>query len=239
MLMERGNVPLTDLHMHSQFSPCGVDVDIYKDTYKAFEKGLKIIAITDHGTSRRPSWIKRYFKVLESINPPVIVLPGIEVDVNLKGEFVVERDVLKKFKVILAALHKLPDLKGESLYKWWRDTMIKISESGAAQIIAHPTDIGWHKVNVPPEYCLEVIDAIKENGLIVELNYHHADPLDPFLKLCIKNGVKLTPTSDAHKLKEIGHLNWHVAKIRGLGFALSDVNWLSEREIISIFYDSD
>jgi len=227
-------IPLTDLHMHSQYSPCSVDVNISANIEIANKRGLRIIAITDHGTCPEPSWFKKYMNEINSIDSEIIVLPGMEVDVDLNGKLVVKREILKKLKIVIAALHRWPGLSGDMLYKWWRDTLITIAENREALIIAHPTDIGWRKITPPIEYCMEVLDVIKENDLVVELNYHHSDPLDFFLSLCIERKVKLTPTSDAHKLDEIGHLEWHKSRIMKLGYRIKDVNWLKMKEILAI-----
>ena len=84
-------LPRTDIHMHSNYSPCGIDVSIEKDIEVAVERGIELIAITDHGTIPRPQWIDSYFRDIATVNPPIILLTGMEVDVNLNGELTVER----------------------------------------------------------------------------------------------------------------------------------------------------
>lgn len=225
--------PRTDIHVHSNYSPCGIDVSIEKNIEVAVERGIELIAITDHGTTPRPQWIDSYFRDIATVNPPIILLTGMEVDVNLNGELIVERSIRKRFDILVAALHTRPGLTGEKLYKWWSSTLRKVITSGEVLVIAHPTDIAWYKINPPTEYILEVVDELKDSGVVVELNYHHRDPSNTFLRLCIERGVKITPTSDAHRLDEIGRFNWHRHKIRSLGFKLNDVNWLTPEEILN------
>lgn len=229
-------LPLTDLHQHTNFSPCGVDVSVSKNPFVAYEKGLKIIALTDHGFCKKPSWLEKYFKDISAVrkSSPVEVLSGIEVNVDYDGKPVVDLSILKQFDVVVAAVHKYPrELRGAELYDWWRRILARVAEENFALVLAHPTDIGWFKLRPPLEYCLEVIDAIIENGLVVELNYHHKDPSDYFLKLCIDRGVLITPTSDAHLLSEIGNLEWHKSRVERLGYSVDEVNWLSERKLYS------
>ena len=206
-----------------------------KNIKVAVAKGLRVIAFTDHGFESEPKWTEKYFKELSSLKTDSIeVLPGIEVDVDFNGNPVVKREILKKFEVVVAAVHRKPSgLRLEQLYLWWKKTLIAVSEGGFALVIAHPTDVGWFKLEPPIDYCLEVIDAFKENDIAVEINYHHRDPNDYFLSLCLKEGVKLTPTSDAHKLSEIGNLDWHKARVEKLGVKVSEVNWLTEKELFT------
>mgnify|MGYP003873233175 CR=1 FL=1 len=209
-------------------------MSIEKDVEVAVERGIELIAITDHGTIPKPQWIENYFRDISTLNPPIILLTGIEIDVDVDGELVVERSIRKRFHITIAALHRWPGLVGERLYRWWSDTLRKVINSAEVLVIAHPTDIAWYKIYPPEEYCLEVVDELKSNGVVVEVNYHHRDPSDNFLRLCIERGVKITPTSDAHRLDEIGRLNWHKFKIESLGFRLSDVNWLSIEDILDL-----
>jgi len=228
-------LPLTDLHQHTSYSPCGIDVSMKKNIEVAAAKGLRVIAFTDHGSVSEPKWINKYFEELSSLKTDnVEVLSGMEVDVDFNGNPVVKREILRKFDVIVAAIHKKPSgVSLDQLYLWWKKTLIAVAEGGFALVIAHPTDIGWFKLTPPLEYCLEVIDVFKENGIAVEINYHHKDPNDYFLSLCLKKGVKLTPTSDAHKLTEIGNLEWHKARVENLGVKIDEVNWLTERELFA------
>ena len=227
-------IPRTDLHMHSQFSPCSVNTTIADNVRVAKEKGLKVIAITDHGTCKRPEWFNTYLREIERIRGKenIIILKGMEVDVDIDGNLVVDKELLRELDVIIAALHRWPGIGGSALYKWWVKTIRKVAEEGIAWILAHPTDVGWMKLEPPLEYIAEVIDIIKETDMIIEINYHHKDPNDEFLRLCIERKVKMTPTSDAHKLEEIGNFNWYIERITKLGFKTNEVNWLSVDELL-------
>ncbi len=235
MLRETKMIPKTDLHMHSQFSPCSVNTNIADNVKIAKLKGLKVIAITDHGTTKYPKWFNSYIKEIERVQASeesIRVLKGMEVDVTINGELIVDNKILKQLDVVIAALHTWPGLMGDPLYKWWYKVLSKVINEGHAWIIAHPTDIAWNKIEPPIELCLEIIDLAKENDIVIELNYHHKDPNDMFLKLCIERGVKITPTSDAHKLEEIGHFEWYTFRVNSVGYSIKDVNWLTVEELL-------
>lgn len=224
--------PPTDLHLHSQFSPCAENVTVEEDVKVALNKGLQVIAITDHGTTKQPNWFKNYMKEVQRVRDHygsygIIVLTGMEVDMLEDGSLAVSDEILKKLDIVVAALHRLREYTPEK----WRRILVKALYSNYVKVLAHPTDIGWRKLKIPKEYVLEVLDVVKEQGILVEVNYHHKDPLKYFLKLCIKRGVSLTPTSDAHNLGEIGHLDWHLKYIASLD--LENVKWFTIREILN------
>ena len=224
--------PLTDLHLHSQFSPCAENVTVEEDVKVALNKGLRVIAVTDHGTTRKPSWFKNYMREVQKVrdyysSQSIVVLTGMEVDVLEDGSLAVSDDILKKLDIIVASLHRLREYTPEE----WRKRLVRALYSNYIKVLGHSTDVGWRKLKIPEEYVLEVLDIVKEQNIAVEVNYHHKDPLKYFLKLCIKRGVFLTPTSDAHNLSEIGHLDWHLKYIASLG--LGNVKWLTPEDILN------
>lgn len=225
-------IPRIDLHVHSHFSPCAKDVSMYEEVRVAIERGVSVIAITDHGTTRQPSWLEDYFRELEDVRSlygdNVIVLSGMEVDILDSGRLAVSREILKMLDVVVASIHRVPP--GCDVAEYWRRSMLGAIRSGLVDILGHPTDVGWKTVRPPLEYVLEVLDEARSAGVAVELNYHHRDPQPYFLKLAIERRVKLVPNSDAHSLSEIGAFSWHEEIIRSLGYDPSRVNWLELSE---------
>ncbi|HDD34221.1 MAG TPA: PHP domain-containing protein [Thermofilaceae archaeon] len=228
-------LPRIDLHIHSQFSPCAVDVSVLEDARVAVERGLRVIAVTDHGTERKPSWLSSYFEALEEAREvygdELVLLSGIEVDIGPEGRLVVERRILEELEVVIASIHRIP--VGARVDKYWRRCMLEAVRSGVVAVLGHPTDIGWRKVELPEDYVLEVLDEAVSSGVAIEVNYHHRDPEPYFLELAIKRGVKLIPASDAHRLSEIGLLSWHESFTASLSYA-GRARWMSEAEAISL-----
>lgn len=226
--------PRVDLHVHSHYSPCARSVSVHDDVRVAVERGVRVVAITDHGTVKRPRWLGEYFRELEEVEKlygaEIYVLSGMEVDIVDSGRLAVSREVLEMLDVVIASIHRVPPECDEAGY--WRRSFLGAIRSGAVDILGHPTDVGWRKVRPPLEYVLEVLDEACSSGVAVELNYHHRDPQPYFLKLAIERGVKLVPNSDAHTLSEIGAFSWHEELIRSLGYEPSQVRWLKPSEVV-------
>lgn len=240
-------IPRIDLHVHSQFSPCAENVSVRGDAEVAVEKGIEVVAITDHGTEPQPRWIDRYFAELERVRREydgrLTLLSGMEVDV-VDGRLVVDSGILRRLDSIVASMHKLP--RGVDAAGYWRKCMLGAVRSGFARVLGHPTWIygyrveivegeggseGW-VVRIPVEYLLEVLDEAREAGVAVELNYHHKDPNPLLLKLAVERGVKLVPNSDAHNLSEIGNASWYEQTLRAAGFpSPAEVKWLDPRDL--------
>ncbi|MEM5825611.1 MAG: PHP domain-containing protein, partial [Thermofilaceae archaeon] len=86
-------IPRLDLHVHSQFSPCANDVSIERDVETALAKGVRVIAITDHGTVPFPPWFENYLREVEwaqkKVEGRLTLLKGMEVDIVEGGRLAV------------------------------------------------------------------------------------------------------------------------------------------------------
>ncbi len=227
-------LPPLDLHVHSQFSPCAEDVTILDDAKMAIEKGLQLVAITDHGTVKCPSWLNKYLRELERVKgvfgDRLTILSGMEVDILEGGRLAVSREIVKSLEVIVASLHAVP--ANVDAVEYWRRSLLNVIKGGYVNILGHPTDLGWRKIDPPVGYVFEVLDEARDAGVAVEINFHHKDPNLSFLKLAVERGVKLVPNSDAHNLSEIGERGWHLERIRAVSPQFDSVNWLRAEDIL-------
>jgi len=196
-------------------------VTIEKDVLRAESLGVERMAITDHGYQPRPAWIPEYMHELERWrrDSMVEVLTGVEVEVRPDGRPAVDRSVLKSFDVVVGAVHGLPSLgnAGTSvLLEEYERAVLGALQGGWMLILAHATDVAWQKLPVPESLAQRIAETARDQGVAVELNFHHRDPDLPFLQTCIEAGVRITPTSDAHRLDEIGHYEWHAEMVERL-----------------------
>jgi histidinol phosphatase-like PHP family hydrolase len=220
-------IPRIDLHIHSEFSPCSKDTNVQDIALVAEGKGLKRIAITDHGTVKRPSWLPAYFSEIEKARKKtqIDILTGMEVNIRPDGTLAVDNGILRNLDVVIGALHTLPVLgilRKKSILEEYEAIILKALEVSSFRILAHPTGLLWSK-RISSEIAEEIIRGLKERGVAVEMNYHHRDPSLEFLRRCIKSGLEITPSSDAHKLMDIGHFEWfehQLAQIR------EPINWI-------------
>jgi putative hydrolase len=209
-------VPRIDLHTHSEFSPCSHDTSVQKIVATAEARGIEKVAITDHGTTRKPKWLGRYLLEIEKARREtrIDVLTGMEVNIRVDGSLAVGYEILRSLDIIIGAVHMLPIIgavhtfiRRGSIVDEYVDVLSRALEVSDFHILAHPTNLLWKK-HIPPDKADRLIRALKGKGTAIEMNYHHEDPSPEFLKQCVDAGVKITPSSDAHRISDIGHHDW-------------------------------
>lgn len=210
--MNHSKVPKIDLHIHSEFSPCSKDTSIQSIVSVAEAKRLEKIAITDHGKVENPRWLSTYFSEIERArkNTKIDILTGMEVNIRSDGSLTVNNNILRDLDIVIGAIHSLPILeiiRKKSIAEEYLTVLVESLERNQFDILAHPTSLLWNK-HITSETADMMIQRIKKKNVAVEMNYHHKDPSFEFLQRCIQSGVTITPSSDAHRLSEIGHYEW-------------------------------
>ena len=205
-------VPRIDLHIHSEFSPCSKDTNVQGIVSMAEARGLEKIAITDHGAVRRPRWLSDYFSEIGRArrSTDIDVLTGMEVNIRPDGTLAVDDDILRNLDIVIGALHSLPIweiVRKKSILEEYRTVLLRALEVSSFRILAHPTNLLWNK-RIPSDMADIIMRRLKEEGVVVEMNYNHRDPSLEFLRRCVNAGVAITPSSDAHRLMDIGHFEW-------------------------------
>jgi len=200
----------TDLHTHTVAS--GHAYSTVDEMAKgAFTKGIKLIAVTDHGP-QMPGGPHLYHFGNISIVPDklygVRIIKGVEANILDKGRLDLEAEDLERLEFVSAGLHRLTghNLKNKKSYT---EATIKAMENPYLDMITHP---------VQKEYPLDLERAARaaaENNVILELNASSYSPKKDhtrgtkseslrLLKLAKKYGFKLAVNSDAHFHDEIG-----------------------------------
>lgn len=200
----------TDLHTHTVAS--GHAYSTVDEMAKgAFTKGIKLIAVTDHGP-QMPGGPHLYHFGNISIIPDklygVRIIKGVEANILDNGSLDLNTEYLERLDFVSAGLHRLTghNLKNKEDYT---EATIKAMENPYLDMITHP---------VQKEYPLElekVARAAAKNNVILELNASSYSPKKDhvrgikteslrLLKLAKKYGFKLAVNSDAHFHDEIG-----------------------------------
>jgi len=219
--------------MHSEYSPCSVNTSVLTNARISLERGLQVIAITDHGVRSNPPWLPEYLQAVERARrvygDSLVILTGMEVDIVDWGRLAVDGGTLAGLDVVVASVHIVPP--GVDKAEYWRRSVIRAVNSGRVDVLGHPTDVGFSKLQPPEEYVFEVLDVLRSSGVAVELNYHHRDPDTGFLRAAVERGVMLVPSSDAHEIGEIGRLEWHESLLRAARVPPERVRWLDEARL--------
>ena len=219
-----------DLHVHTNWSDGNNTVEEMAQAAK--RRGYRYIAICDHSVSMgiahglNRQRVEKQMEEIEKVSSKLKdfkVLSGIEVDIKSNGELDLDKDILKRLDVVVAAVHsKFSQPEAEMTRR-----IIKAIENPTVHIIAHPTGriIGKREpyaVNLD-----KVMDACLANGKILELNAYpeRLDLSDLHCRKAKEKGVKLAVSTDAHMDQ---HLEW-----MKFGVATARRGWIEPQDVIN------
>lgn len=200
----------TDLHTHTVASGHAY-ATVDEMAKGAFKKGIKLIAITDHGP-QMPGGPHIYHFGNMIVIPDklygVKIVKGVEANILDAGKLDLEENELDYLDFVAAGIHRLTghNLKNKQDYT---EAVIKAMDNPYLDMITHP---------VQKEYPLDlkqVVKAAAKKGVILELNAssyspkkHHQRGIKSeslkMLELAAKYDAKLAVNSDAHFYDEIG-----------------------------------
>lgn len=238
---ERGRLPTLvevddmrgDLHMHTNATD-GED-SLGEMVRAAVARGLKYIAITDHGqrvTMARGLDARRLLKqwteidrlnasLAEDGRPPIVVLKGIEVDMLEKGGLDLPDEVLEQADWVVASLHYGQSQPRERITA----RIIEAIASPHVDVIGHPTG---RLINKRPRFDVDieaVIEAAAETGTFLEINANpwRLDLDDQHAAAAKAAGVKLVISTDAHSTRGLDVMRCGVLQARRAGLEADDV----------------
>jgi len=217
-----------DFHIHSSYSDGASSPR--EIALKAKELGYKFVGICDHSqglkvakglsekdVEKKIEEIKKLNKKLRGIK----ILCGTEVDILNDGSLDYPGYILKKFDLVIAAIHYGFKQTKHQLTK----RIVSACKNKYVDIIAHPTG---RLFGVREEYPLEwreVFKAAKDNQIALEINTY-PERLDLNDLNCIrakKEGIKFALGSDAHFLDQMHSLRFGVAIARRAGLERKDI----------------
>lgn len=203
---------LIDLHTHTNVNPHAYST-LGENILEAKKKGMKVIAITNHGPALPDSphwWSLRNLRALPNEIDGIRVLKGVEANViDEDGSIDLNQYIYEIMDVILVGFHPVkgyPD--GKDKEKNTR-TMINLIKSQKADIIAHPGNPKF-----PMDY-EKVIKTAKEYNVAIELNNSSfkgsregsEENCKSIMSIAKKHGCYLSLGSDAHFSQSVGDLD--------------------------------
>ena len=214
-----------DYHTHTIYSRVGPYFHgkgkIVENVAAAVGKGLKEVAITDHGPSDFYGLsLRRIPQMREDIAEAVKRFPRIKVFLGVEADIVdspngldVAKEDFALFDFVNAGYHYVPnchmiqnwlafrlpcpDRIKERLRKQNTDRIVKELKSNAIKILTHPGDKAYIDTHT-------VAKACEETGTLVEINARHRHPNCEELKVFASYDVKFVISSDAHKPEKVG-----------------------------------
>lgn len=217
---------VADYHTHTVYSHGKGSIE--DNIKKAIEKGLKSIAITDHGSKHfifgvsEKNLLKQKSEI-ESLRlkyPDIQILFGVESNITgVDGGYDITTGFENNFDIILCGFHKpvwadkitdyfdiFYNSYSKLLYKPTDEQIAKNTKAYVNLVKSKPIDIVSHinyhlKVDMK-----QVAQACYDNGVAIEVSTRHSDCTPEDYEALFSSKVMLTLNSDAHKIESIGNV---------------------------------
>ncbi len=214
---------VADCHLHTQSSGHAYST-ITEYAKEASDKGLELIAMTDHGP-RMPGSAHIYhfhnLKVIPNYLYDVEILKGMEANiVDYEGSLDTEDAHLEELEVLIASFH-IPCLK-PSTRKENTQALINSMKNPYVNIIGHPDDS-----RVELDY-VELSKAAADQGVLIEVNNSSLRPISfrmnaaenyqRLLEECAKRGVYIVIDSDSHFHTDVGDCEEAIELVKKFGY---------------------
>ena len=240
-----------DYHTHTVYSRVGPYLHgkgrIIDNVRAASEKGLREIAITDHGPTdfygldlKRLPDMRADIEEAMRAYPDVKVYLGVEADiVDSENGLDVPVESVNDFDFINAGYHYVPNChmmenftsfhmpisakKKEELRRANTARIVKALTSNKIKILTHPGD----KAYIDEEI---VAAACEKTGTLVEINARHRHPDAEDLRIYAAHDVKFIISSDAHKPADVGRYAASIALALDAGISIERIVNIEERK---------
>jgi DNA polymerase (family X) len=243
-LLERDHI-VSELHTHSTWSD-GKNT-IREMALAARERGLKVLAVTDHsaglgitgGLSIEQLWEQRaeIEAVQKELGDSLRLLHGTEVEIKADGELGFPDEVLAKLDIVIASIHVGLRQPREQITA----RMLKALRNPHVDIIGHPTGRLIPNREGADLDMEAVFAAAAEEGVALEINAHprRLDLEDVYARRAVEKGIRLSVNTDAHSPADLDLMHFGVATARRGWVRPQDVlntwkpgrllDWLAER----------
>ncbi|MGQ9788492.1 MAG: PHP domain-containing protein [Candidatus Hadarchaeaceae archaeon] len=218
-----------DFHTHTRYSDGNCShVEVVE---AAVARGLGALAFTDHGPDLKVGVCRdKMEQMLEEIKiaGEVVEIPvfaGIEANVvNSYGSLDVEEDFTKKIDLLSIGIHDIEEIYAGDNAHEYLSRATRAIERQRVDVFCHPF---FFNVDLLPSLSTEEIedfvDLAAEKNVAMEVNVKYRIPDDNFIRLCLKKGVKLSIGSDAHRISEVGKVDWALSALRRAGARREDL----------------
>ncbi|HJU94983.1 MAG TPA: DNA polymerase/3'-5' exonuclease PolX [Nitrososphaera sp.] len=230
-LVEYGSLK-GDLQVHSKNSDGTATIEEMARGAKAF--GLNYIAITDHTKSLALAGGLEEQELLEQadkisqlndrLREEFRIFSSAEVNIMKDGSLDIPNTVLDKLDIVGAAIHSHFNLPIEMQ----TERLTKAAKNPSVDILFHPTG---RLINRRPGYLVnieKVIEVAKDTNTVLEIDAHYdrLDLKDEYVRMAVRNGVKLVIDSDAHHPIHYSFLTFGIAQARR--------GWAIQSDILNI-----
>lgn len=219
-------IVVADYHMHTKLSGDSKN-DLESIIIKAISRGLKEIAITDHGPAHSGFGVKKteYIKLRTEIDqlnekyPQINILLGLEANLlGTGGDIDIDGDMWQIIDWVNAGYHfgsnlskdfglHLINLFSKFSKKYYEKakknntlSMVNAMRKNKINMMTHPGAKGPIDID-------EVARVAAEVGTILEINNSHGHLTVEEIKIAMRYPVKFAVCSDAHNIENIGNVS--------------------------------
>ncbi|MGI6424391.1 MAG: phosphatase [Tepidanaerobacteraceae bacterium] len=224
-----------DTHCHTIASGHAYST-VVENAQEAAKKGLKMIAITDHGPALGEG-INHYYFANMAVIPRqiegVYILRGIEANIlDEQGSIDLPERFLKKLDIVLAGFHNV-GFTGGTVEENTR-AIIETMKNPYIDIIVHPGN---------PEFPLDIdrfVEAANEYNILIEINnssftVSRKGSRENCIKIAKKAasiGAKIAVGSDAHICFDVGNFEYARRAIEEAGVSEQNVINTSMQKVV-------
>ena len=236
---------LGDYHTHTKYSRHNHGKGtILENASAAARKGLKQIAITDHGFNHLLYGVRR--REMPEIREEILtakevagvdILLGVEANlISLNGDIDLREEDYENLDIVLMGHHKIVKYASRrDRYKLGYANLIetpfapsqkRINQNTTAFLKAldkQPIDIITHLNYGCPTDTIAVAKMAKQKGVLVELNGKRINFTDKEMEIMASEGVKFIINSDAHSPERVGEVNDAINLVFRLGIPTSQI----------------
>ncbi|MDR2091139.1 MAG: PHP domain-containing protein [Clostridiales bacterium] len=213
-----------DYHTHTVYSDGKSSIE--ENVAAAVKRGLKEVAITDHGfrnafclKRREVALQKKEIEICREKYPDIKILYGIEADlIGADGRIDLDKSDFKEFDLVIAGFH--PSARPYTFRDFWlinlstyravlfkpsKDVVRRNTKIAIDMLTRYEIDIYPHVNHSFYVDLQEVAKACADTETYMELNAKHIDR-ETFEALCASE-AKLAANTDAHKKESVGDLS--------------------------------
>ena len=222
---------VAELHSHTTWSD-GVS-SIHEMTEAARQRGLKVLAITDHSASlgiagglKAEDLLKQRVEidqVQKEVGSDILLLQGAEVEIKADGTLDHPDEVLARLDIVIASLHvSLRQPRAQVTQR-----LLNAIRNPHVDVIGHPSGRLIPDREGADLDMDAVLSAAAESGVALEISAHPArlDLSDVHARRAIEMGILLSINTDAHSPPELDLLHFGVATARRA--------WVEARHVIN------
>jgi DNA polymerase (family 10) len=222
---------VAELHVHSTWSDGAAS--IAEMATAARERGLKVLAISDHsgslGVAGGMSIEKLHERraeiaaVQEQSGESFHLLQGAEVEIRADGSLDYPDEVLAELDVVVASLHSSLRQPREQI----TERLVRAMRNPHVDVIGHPSgrllpnregaDLDWE----------QVLQTARETGVALEINANPArlDLDEVYSRRAAEMGIPLSLNTDAHAVDQLDLIEYGIGAARRA--------WLEPEQIIN------